>query len=277
MNAPAAAFYREHGVDLSSQMLEIALCVQHNNGGLAIDDHWQTSLRGFYVVGEAAASHGVYRPGGSALNAGQVGATRAAEHIIKSRTLPDARAFAPLLARALDDALALKANAETTGQTDVSDLLNQAQRAMDENAGPFRSERNLEALLDGIARRRAALATQARASGTASLAMLFRLRDMLLCQQLYAGAMLDYLRRGGRSRGSALYTDAGGTRPYATLPERFTCRTDDGALAGRVQEAVWDGSAARFDWRDVRPLPPEDAVFEKVWQAYREAAEKEAE
>jgi succinate dehydrogenase/fumarate reductase flavoprotein subunit len=78
MNAPAAAFYREHGVDLSSQMLEIALCVQHNNGGLAIDDHWQTSLRGFYVVGEAAASHGVYRPGGSALNAGQVGATRAA-------------------------------------------------------------------------------------------------------------------------------------------------------------------------------------------------------
>ncbi len=157
----------------------------------------------------------------------------------------------------------------------MSDLLNQAQRAMDENAGPFRSERNLEALLDGIARRRAALATQARASGTASLAMLFRLRDMLLCQQLYAGAMLDYLRRGGRSRGSARYTDAGGPRPYAPLPPRFTCRTDDGALAGRVQEsrlgrkrgvALIGGPCARS--------PRRTPFSEKVWQAYREARKR---
>lgn len=32
-------------------------------------------------MGEAAASHGVYRPGGTALNAGQVGSTRAAQYI----------------------------------------------------------------------------------------------------------------------------------------------------------------------------------------------------
>ena len=34
-----------------------------------------------FAVGEAAASHGVYRPGGTALNAGQVGSTRAAQYI----------------------------------------------------------------------------------------------------------------------------------------------------------------------------------------------------
>ena len=36
---------------------------------------------GLYAVGEVCASHGVTRPGGTALNAGQVGAVRAAEGI----------------------------------------------------------------------------------------------------------------------------------------------------------------------------------------------------
>ena len=73
MNQPAIDFYRDKGVDLYTQPLEIALCAQHNNGGLGIDCWWQTNVKGLFAVGEAAASHGVYRPGGTALNAGQVG------------------------------------------------------------------------------------------------------------------------------------------------------------------------------------------------------------
>ena len=69
-------FYREKGVDLYTQPLEIALCAQHNNGGIGIDCWWQTDVKGSFAVGEAAASHGVYRPGGTALNAGQMGSTR---------------------------------------------------------------------------------------------------------------------------------------------------------------------------------------------------------
>jgi hypothetical protein len=55
------------GVDLATEMLEIALCAQHNNGGLAIDEWWQSTIPGLFVCGEAAGSHGVYRPGGSAI------------------------------------------------------------------------------------------------------------------------------------------------------------------------------------------------------------------
>ena len=51
------------------------------NGGLAVDIWGQTSLAGCYAVGEAAGTHGVTRPGGAALNAGQVFGTRCAEHI----------------------------------------------------------------------------------------------------------------------------------------------------------------------------------------------------
>lgn len=81
MNEPAIDFYRDKGVDLYTQPLEIALCAQHNNGGIGIDCWWQTDVKGPFAVGEAAASHGVYRPGGTALNAGQVGSTRAAQYM----------------------------------------------------------------------------------------------------------------------------------------------------------------------------------------------------
>lgn len=73
MNQPAVELYASKGVDLSRQYLPIALCAQHNNGGLEVDLWWQTSLKGLYAAGEVAGTHGVYRPGGSALNAGQVG------------------------------------------------------------------------------------------------------------------------------------------------------------------------------------------------------------
>ena len=76
MNQPAIDFYRDKGVDLYTQPLEIALCAQHNNGGIGIDCWWQTNVKGLFAVSEAAASHGVYRPGGTALNAGQVGSIR---------------------------------------------------------------------------------------------------------------------------------------------------------------------------------------------------------
>ena len=65
MNQPAIDFYRDKGVDLYTQPLEIALCAQHNNGGIGIDCWWQTDVKGPFAVGEAAASHGVYRPGGA--------------------------------------------------------------------------------------------------------------------------------------------------------------------------------------------------------------------
>ena len=71
------------GVDLRTEMLEIALCAQHNNGGLSTDLWWQTNVPGLYAAGEVAGTHGVYRPGGSALNAGQVGSMRAAQHIAR--------------------------------------------------------------------------------------------------------------------------------------------------------------------------------------------------
>ena len=66
----------------SSEPLEIAVCAQHNNGGLAGNIWWEsTNIKHLFPVGEVNGSHGVNRPGGSALNSGQVGGFRAAEFI----------------------------------------------------------------------------------------------------------------------------------------------------------------------------------------------------
>jgi succinate dehydrogenase/fumarate reductase flavoprotein subunit len=81
MNRPAIDIYKEHDINLYSEPLEISVCAQHNNGGFAINRWWESSVKHTFVIGEMAGSHGVKRPGGSALNAGQVGAARAAEYI----------------------------------------------------------------------------------------------------------------------------------------------------------------------------------------------------
>ncbi len=81
MNEPAILLYRSHGIDLDREMLEIRVCAQHHNGGIAVDSHAQTCVPGLYAAGEAAGTFGRKRPGGSALNATQTGAVRAAEHI----------------------------------------------------------------------------------------------------------------------------------------------------------------------------------------------------
>lgn len=86
LNPQAVAFFKNNGIDLSKEPLEIAVCAQHINGGADVDINYQTSVQNLFAVGETAGTFGIYRPGGSALNSTQVGALRAAEFICKSKT-----------------------------------------------------------------------------------------------------------------------------------------------------------------------------------------------
>ena len=67
-----------------------------------------------------------------------------------------------------------------------------------------------------------------KAGSRTELAMLYRLRDMLLSQRAYLTAMTDYTAHGGKSRGSALHTDlTGGVKPFGQLPDTFTFALDE--------------------------------------------------
>lgn len=93
MNQPAIEIYKEHNIDLYSEPLEIAVCAQHNNGGFAVNKWWESNIPHTFVIGEMAGTHGVKRPGGSALNAGQVGAQRATAFIVNGYGIDTAKPF----------------------------------------------------------------------------------------------------------------------------------------------------------------------------------------
>ncbi|QIK71069.1 FAD-binding protein [Propioniciclava coleopterorum] len=286
MNRPAYEFYlqRNPGVDLETDMLEVAVCAQHNNGGLEVDQWWQSNLAGFFPVGEAAGAHGVYRPGGAALNSGQVGATRAASYIAQARTEDPvdegtfASAAAPVAERAAS--LLKEAGARAASGTDGTDeLLTRIRRLMSDKAGVVRSRESvaqareeITALLAGYEATIAADLDSRR-----SVSRLFLIRDILTSQYVYLNAMEHYVASGGLSRGSVLYTDAEGDLPVvdasvsAALPELFRLRLDAGKLDDVIQVTSWDGAAdPEFTWRERRPIPEHAEAFENTWRTYRE-------
>lgn len=272
MNGPAVAFYRDKGVDLAREPLEIALCAQHHNGGLAIDCWWQTNIRGFFAVGEAAASHGVYRPGGSALNAGQTGSTRAAQYIAARCTGgPEKNGiFEALAARALTAMGTLAQTARAGRDPTVYGCLAEAQRAMSACGAVIRSTSDISDYLTVVRTRLRNLASFATVREDRDLPWLYRLRDILICQQAVLSAMLDYAAQGGKSRGSALYTDPGGIKPLPQLPDEFSFLPDDGSRGDLIQEAAYQEGECSFRWRKVRPVPEDDDFFENIWRRYRE-------
>ena len=109
-----------------------------------------------------------------------------------------------------------------------------------------------------------------KAGSRTELAMLYRLRDMLLSQRAYLTAMTDYTAHGGKSRGSALYTDlTGGVKPFGQLSDTFTFALDE-TENPLVQELWYEDGVCRTAWRAPRPIPGDDDFFENVWRSYRE-------
>ena len=269
MNQPAIDFYRDKGVDLYTQPLEIALCAQHNNGGLDIDCWWQTNVKGLFAVGEVAASHGVYRPGGTALNAGQVGSTRAAQYIA-ARCRGDASAGFDAAASAALAEMAALADACRADTGNVRALWQHAAEEMSRCGAAIRDPAQIRAYGKQVEAQLAGFAKTVKAGSRTELAMVYRLRDMLLSQHAYLTAMADYTAHGGKSRGSALYTDlTGGIKPFTQLPDTFTFALDE-AEAPLIQELWLENNTCRTAWRAPRPIPEDDDFFENVWRSYRE-------
>ena len=94
-----------------------------------------------------------------------------------------------------------------------------------------------------------------KAGSRTELAMLYSLRDMLLSQRAYLTAMTDYTAHGGKSRGSALYTDlTGGVKPFGQLPDTFTFAFDE-TESPLIQELWFEDGTCRTAWCAPRPIP----------------------
>lgn len=284
MNAPAVAFYREHGVDLETEMLEIAVCAQHNNGGLSVNEWWQTNVEGLFAVGEAAGTHGIYRPGGSALNAGQVGSTRAAEYIAAHQDmvrtwdeetewqmLEEARQF--IAGGQTDFAFAEHWKAATEQMSRMASMLRDSDGIREMLA---KIDQELHRFRKLVSEGNCGVSDSIPEEKVQSLARFYRYRDMRICQKLYLEAMLDYQKQGGKSRGSAIYSEPE-REDNTTIPELISFSLDgpDGREHQElIQEIRYDAASGdcKTFWRQRQKLEDilEDHAFEVVWKAYRE-------
>jgi succinate dehydrogenase/fumarate reductase flavoprotein subunit len=284
MNLPAIDIYSENGIDLRKEPLEIALCAQHNNGGFAINKWWESSLRHTFVIGEMAGTHGVKRPGGSALNAGQVGAMRAAEYIanVYGSGLPRMSAAKRLVQAGvaevmerLDDLLEKRRAASVTPDQAMDDI----RRRMTRFGAHLRWKAGAaDALRQAKEQYRRLLADGLKFASTRQLPAAVRAIQQCLTHVAMFKAICGMLDRGAGSRGSHCVLDEGGvemhpalTDPATGKPYRF--RPENEALRNSILHLRYHPAAEDlFDPHDVppRPIPKRDIAFEPAWAEFRE-------
>lgn len=288
MNEPAISFYKDHGVDLYHEKLEIAICAQHNNGGLSTDCYWQTDVKGLFAVGEVCGSHGVARPGGTALNAGQVGALRAAQYIayhqeegelVKANTTyateSDKEVFRHEAEQFIFSFIDSLESKEDCNKLPISNLWLELSKQMSRCGGIIRSKNEMAEVLTYVTDLINNFKNSVLVTNEKQASLFYRLYDMLISQKVYLSAMIDYINKGGKSRGSSLYTDENGDTPGVEkekiqLNELFTCSLDNGKLETVIQEISYEQKECNSSWRQVRQIPSLDNVFEVEWKKYRE-------
>ena len=269
MNMPAYDLYLSKGVDLEKEMLEIALCAQHNNGGLDVDMWWQTNVKHLFACGEVAGSHGIYRPGGSALNAGQVGSMRAAQYISQhnENECYDEKTVDTVAEKAVKKHLNITRS--ILGQDNNLDALwEKYTKKMSEAAGPIRNSSLLDNAVADCIDAIDDFANLVKTNKSSQLWSAYRLRDALIAQATYMTAMKEYVKMGGKSRGSAIYSSQSGDVP-AKMEESFRFELDTGDFDTSVLEINYARDLS-VNVRPVRPLPEGGGFFENVWREYRE-------
>lgn len=262
MNPRAIELYAAHGIDLSRNRLEIDVCAQHNNGGLDADV-WSESptLPGFFPVGECAGTFGVTRPGGSALNATQVGARRAAEKIASEPSVPTVseNVLSEKAADALSSLLSLCKQTPCLSRDEILSRRTAYGKRMTRSGAFIRSR---DAVRKALAETRAELsAWETDYAGTPAELLMDALinRDILLTQTVYLSAILSYIEDGGKSRGSYLVAENAEVSPTEKAEI-------DAVHAGQVQTALLksDGTVS-CAFAPVRPIPERELWFETVY------------
>jgi succinate dehydrogenase/fumarate reductase flavoprotein subunit len=278
MNPPAIAVFKDHGIDLTREPLEIGLCAQHNNGGFRANTWWESSIPHLFPVGEVNGSHGVRRPGGSALNSGQVGSMRAAFFIARryNSAPPALRSFLARIGPQLRATLGLARRMTEKGSRDT-DLVPRARREIQERmsacgAGVRDPEKVRRAVKEAWSLYRR-LKSEIKVRSAKDLPAAFKNLDLCLTHALYLEAIGEYLSKGGRSRGSYLVLDKAGEKPCPELGDewRYSLNPRLSFVNKKILEiSLSDKGEVVKEWADIRPIPEEDSWFETVWEAFRE-------
>lgn len=271
MNPQAIELYQTHGIDLYAEPLEVSVCAQHHNGGIAVDAHWQSNIEGLFAVGEAAGTFGAYRPGGSALNSTQVGPMRAAEYITyeQKKELPDIQSFTSLALEPIRDLLEQfgKLLENPAAASNIYHSREKMRKNMSACAAHFRSVPAMEDCYREVCAELTRFFSVQQIANRTELPFLMRNRDLKITQAAVLHAMLTAAAEAG-SNGSGLVLDQKGIPVSDKLPFIRYRPENEGAKASVLYTVLtpdgWDSV-----YLPVRPLPEPDDWFEVVWNEYQ--------
>jgi len=281
MNTPAIEIYKENGIDLYSEPLEIAVCAQHNNGGFAVNKWWQSNIGHTFIIGEMAGTHGVKRPGGSALNAGQTGGLRAAEYIVNAcgPDMPDYSDRQSEIDKQLGDIVANLQMYESPDGLNPKKVLQEIRSRMTASAGHIRESNDAQkALTDAVELYKAIQQKGFNSQNKKTLIMAIQAGHLALASVGFLKAVVELLKQGSGSRGSHLVLAEDGIEIHSDVIDKATgkplkFKPENESLRSSILQIEYDENSPdlfRSSKVELRPAPTERKAFEPAWQDYRE-------
>lgn len=275
INYLAYHLYNEHGIDLATEPLQIAVCAQHNNGGLKANIWWESNLKHLFPVGEVNGSHGVHRPGGSALNSGQVGSYRAAQYISEKYKEPPLKTdvFLNESSSLINSFLSLATKWILSGHTEFNKkFLQEMRKRMSESGGIIRDITQVVKASEEAGEVMNLLHERIGAGSVKELADSFLLLDHCLTHFVYLNAIKTYLEKGGRSRGSYIVINKKAIKDSVKFlsdqgPELCMYDRD---VESKILEVGFKNGILTVNLENVREIPEQNLWFEKVWKDYLE-------
>ncbi|MBY3228793.1 FAD-dependent oxidoreductase [Rhizobium laguerreae] len=272
MNPLAIELYRRYKIDIAEEPLEFAVNNQHMNGGIMVDTWGRSNLKGCYAVGEAAGTHGVTRPGGAALNAGQVFGTRAAEHISANGRAKRA-AMEDITAMAEAGIAEILAALRTESLLTVKSIGSQVQARMSDKAGILCDQESVSGALIEARKLNAEIRANGVAYGRAAEAVRgVQWRHMALASEAVLSALDFFIRNGGGSRGARAICHAEGeSLPLANSGPLQDYRFRKERQAHREQQIIvrLDGNEITLSTRPNRSFDESArSFFERDWPAW---------
>jgi hypothetical protein len=238
---------------------------------------WESNVRRLFPVGEVNGSHGIYRPGGAALNAGQVGGLRAAMYIAKrcKEGPPSKDHFLNTahnqIMRIFEQATnAIKADAD---ESILTSALGEVQERITRFGAHIRSPSDIKRAVDDAWALHHKLIEEGRVKNKKDLPQLFKILDLCLTHAVYLEAIQEYIDKGGKSRGSFLVLESVGEKPCKEMNDdwRFILAEEPTYTHKKILEIMLDDKMrVQKQWVDVRPIPQEERWFEEVWKEFRE-------
>ena len=293
MNKPAITLYKDNGIDLYKDYLEIAVCYQHNNGGLAGNIWWESNIKHFFPVGEVNGTFGVYRPGGTALNSTQTGSLRAAQYISnnyegQSLSVEDfieaskiqlkskVEIIKKILINSFFDS---ESKYIIHPQSNVFKIRNRMQKRMNDCGAHIRPYGEVVKAIHETEVELRMMVDFSRISSLSELPEVFRNIDIAITQYVYLNAIKEYIEKGGKSRGSYLIYDDKGNLPAGNLPEIFRFLLNNDEKLQRVVNELEiketydllkkENIRISSEWKPVRPIPQDEYWFENIWREFR--------